>query len=567
VKLFVVSATVCCRWFSPADRRGTEPFEFGERRSSSLRDGVVARLLGGRDSTGESRFAVRLDELRGAREPRQCGLGLVDDGFRRRRWLGPSIRGWPVRSSRRCRPGDETSESGGDGVGVGHAVDGPVFLLECSAARRAEGWTGAASARFRVTRSLLRHCRLQLAMTDTVDDVELPYDEAASQQEKIESLRDRLEVLEAQNEEMRDSLLDANAENNKFQQKLERLTHENKKLKQSPLFVATVQELNDDGVVIKQHGNNQEALTEVTDEMREELEPDDRVAVNNSLSVVKQLTRETDVRARVMQIEHSPDVTYEDIGGLDDQMREVRETVELPLEQPEAFDTVGIQPPSGVLLHGPPGTGKTMLAKAVARETNASFIKMAGSELVHKFIGEGAKLVRDLFEVARDNEPAVIFIDEIDAIASKRTDSKTSGDAEVQRTMMQLLSEMDGFDERGDIRIIAATNRFDMLDEAILRPGRFDRLIEVPKPDAEGRELIFGIHTRDMNVADDVDFAALAEMAADASGADIKAICTEAGMFAIRDDRKEIAMQDFEDAWEKIQTSETTEVAESAAFA
>ncbi|MBP1985554.1 proteasome-activating nucleotidase Pan1 [Halolamina salifodinae] len=404
-------------------------------------------------------------------------------------------------------------------------------------------------------------------MSDTVDDVELPYEETASQQEKIESLRDRLEDLEDQNEQMRDSLLDANAENNKFQQKLERLSHENEKLKQSPLFVATVQEINDDGVVIKQHGNNQEALTEVTDEMREQIEPDDRVAVNNSLSVVQKLTRETDVRARVMQIDHSPDVTYGDIGGLKGQMREVRETVELPLRQPETFDKVGIQPPSGILLHGPPGTGKTMLAKAVANETDASFIKMAGSELVHKFIGEGAKLVRDLFEVARENEPAVIFIDEIDAIASKRTDSKTSGDAEVQRTMMQLLSEMDGFDERGDIRIIAATNRFDMLDEAILRPGRFDRLIEVPKPDAAGRELIFQIHTRDMNVADNVDFYALAEMAEDASGADVKAICTEAGMFAIRDDRTEITRRDFEAAWEKLQQSETVEAGESPAFA
>ena len=404
-------------------------------------------------------------------------------------------------------------------------------------------------------------------MTDMVDDVELPYDEAASQQEKIEALRDRLEVLEDQNEEMRDSLLDANAENNKFQQKLERLTHENKKLKQSPLFVATVQELNDDGVVIKQHGNNQEALTEVTNEMRQDLEPDDRVAVNNSLSVVQKLTRETDVRARVMQIDHSPEVSYADIGGLDDQMREVRETVELPLEQPEAFDSVGIDPPSGILLHGPPGTGKTLLAKAVAAETNASFIKMAGSELVHKFIGEGAKLVRDLFEVARDNEPAVIFIDEIDAIASKRTDSKTSGDAEVQRTMMQLLSEMDGFDERGDIRIIAATNRFDMLDEAILRPGRFDRLIEVPKPEADGREIIFKIHTRNMNVSDDVDFHELAETAVDASGADIKAVCTEAGMFAIRDDRTEVYRQDFVDAWEKIRLDNDEDVGSSLAFA
>jgi proteasome regulatory subunit len=406
-------------------------------------------------------------------------------------------------------------------------------------------------------------------MTDTVEGADLPYDEdSASRQEKIEALRDRLEVLESQNEDMRDRLLDANAENNKFQQKLERLTHENKKLKQSPLFVATVQEITEEGIVIKQHGNNQEALTEVTQEMRDALEADDRVAVNNSLSIVKQLDNETDVRARVMQVDHSPEVHYEDIGGLEDQMQEVRETVEMPLENPDMFDDVGIQPPSGVLLHGPPGTGKTMLAKAVANQTDATFIKMAGSELVHKFIGEGAKLVRDLFEVARENEPAVLFIDEIDAIASKRTDSKTSGDAEVQRTMMQLLSEMDGFDERGDIRIIAATNRFDMLDSAILRPGRFDRLIEVPKPEAEGRELIFQIHTRDMQIADTVDFRELAEMATDASGADIKAICTEAGMFAIREDRTEITMADFRSAWEKIESTETeTTAGDAVAFA
>ncbi len=396
-------------------------------------------------------------------------------------------------------------------------------------------------------------------MTDTVDDVDLPYDDDASKQDKIESLEERLEVLESQNEEMRDKLLDANAENNKYQQKLERLTHENKKLKQSPLFVATVQELTDEGVIIKQHGNNQEALTEVTEEMREELDPDARVAVNNSLSIVKSLEDETDVRARVMQVDESPDVTYQDIGGIKDQIDEVRETVEMPLESPGMFADVGIEPPAGVLLHGPPGTGKTMLAKAVANQTDATFIKMAGSELVHKFIGEGAKLVRDLFELARQHQPAVIFIDEIDAIAAKRTDSKTSGDAEVQRTMMQLLSEMDGFEERGDIRIIAATNRFDMLDRAILRPGRFDRLIEVPKPDATGREQIFQIHTRSMNIADDVDYVSLAEMAEDASGADVKAICTEAGMFAIRDDRTEVTMSDFENAYEKIQTEEEDE--------
>jgi proteasome regulatory subunit len=396
-------------------------------------------------------------------------------------------------------------------------------------------------------------------MTDTVDEVDLPYDDDASQQDKIEALEERLEVLEGQNEEMRDKLLDANAENNKYQQKLERLTHENKKLKQSPLFVATVQEITDDGIIIKQHGNNQEAITEVTDEMRDGLEPDSRVAVNNSLSIVKSLDDETDVRARVMEVEESPDVTYQDIGGIEEQLDEVRETVEMPLKNPGMFEEVGIDPPSGVLLHGPPGTGKTMMAKAVANQTDATFIKMAGSELVHKFIGEGAKLVRDLFELARQHEPSVLFIDEIDAIAAKRTDSKTSGDAEVQRTMMQLLSEMDGFEDRGEIRIIAATNRFDMLDRAILRPGRFDRLIEVPKPDEAGREQIFRIHTREMNLAEDLDFEKLASETGEASGADVKAVCTEAGMFAIRDERTEVRMEDFVEAWEKIQAEEEEE--------
>ncbi|MFB6353242.1 MAG: AAA family ATPase, partial [Halobacteriales archaeon] len=221
-------------------------------------------------------------------------------------------------------------------------------------------------------------------MTDAVDDVDLPYDREASVQDKIEALKDRLDILQEQNEEMRDQLLDANAENNKYQQKLERLTHENRKLKQSPLFVATVEELTDEGVIIKQHGNNQEAVTEVTDELREELDPGARVAVNNSLSIVRRLDDETDVRARVMQVEEDPAVTYEDIGGLEEQIRDVREAVEIPLENPSMFDEVGIEPPSGVLLHGPPGTGKTMLAKAVANQTDATFIKMAGSELVHK---------------------------------------------------------------------------------------------------------------------------------------------------------------------------------------
>jgi proteasome regulatory subunit len=386
-----------------------------------------------------------------------------------------------------------------------------------------------------------------------------------SEDERLEALREHFLTIAQVNEELDEQLAIAEDRREEFQEEVDQLERENGALKTSSLYVATVEEVTDnEGVVVKQHGTNQEILTEVAPQLREELEAGDRVAVNDSFSIQTTLSAETDARAQAMQVDHSPQMAYEDIGGLDDQIREVREAVEMPLLESNQFDEVGIDPPTGVLLHGPPGTGKTMLAKAVANQTDATFIKMAGSELVRKFIGEGARLVRDLFELAAENEPAIIFIDEIDAVAATRTESKTSGDAEVQRTMMQLLNEMDGFDERGDICIIAATNRFDMLDRAILRPGRFDRLIKVPKPDEVGRELIFQIHTRDMNLAEDVDFEALAAEADDLSGAEIESLTTEAGMFAVRDERTEIEMEDFQSALEKITDEET--VTEPVAF-
>jgi proteasome regulatory subunit len=386
-----------------------------------------------------------------------------------------------------------------------------------------------------------------------------------SEDERLEALREHFLTIAQVNEELDEQLAIAEDRREEFQEEVDQLERENGALKTSSLYVATVEEVtNNEGVVVKQHGTNQEILTEVAPQLREELEAGDRVAVNDSFSIQTTLSAETDARAQAMQVDHSPQMAYEDIGGLDDQIREVREAVEMPLLESDQFDEVGIDPPTGVLLHGPPGTGKTMLAKAVANQTDATFIKMAGSELVRKFIGEGARLVRDLFELAAENEPAIIFIDEIDAVAATRTESKTSGDAEVQRTMMQLLNEMDGFDERGDICIIAATNRFDMLDRAILRPGRFDRLIEVPKPDEVGRELIFKIHTRHMNLAEDVDFEALAAEANDLSGAEIESLTTEAGMFAVRDERTEISMEDFRSALQKITDEETA--AEPVAF-
>ncbi|MFB6162890.1 MAG: proteasome-activating nucleotidase [Halococcoides sp.] len=386
------------------------------------------------------------------------------------------------------------------------------------------------------------------------DSPTLDIDAEMGPDERLAALMEHYRDLKHVHDELQDQLDVARARRDEIETDVEKLERENETLKTSSLYIATAEELTDDGIVLKQHGNNQEVLTEASDAIRDDLDAGDRVAVNDSFSIKSTLDPETDSRAQAMEVSESPEVVYDDIGGLGEQIREVREAVEQPLTQADRFAEVGVDPPSGVLLHGPPGTGKTMLAKAVANETDATFIKMAGSELVQKFIGEGARLVRDLFELAAEHEPAVIFIDEIDAIAAKRTESKTSGDAEVQRTMMQLLSEMDGFEDRGEIRIVGATNRFDMLDRALLRPGRFDRLIEVPKPDHEGRERIFEIHTEEMNLADDVELSALADRTDDVSGADIRAICTEAGMFAIRDERTDVTQSDFEDAIAKLES-------------
>jgi proteasome regulatory subunit len=381
----------------------------------------------------------------------------------------------------------------------------------------------------------------------------LDIDPESPPDEHLDALRDHYGDILAVNEQLEEQLGQVESRREELREEVNQLQRENETLKTASLYLATVEDLPEDGdAVIKQHGNNQEVLTELSPRLADKLDVGDRVAINDSFSVQRVLDDETDARAQAMEVDESPSVEYDDIGGLDDQLREVREAVEDPLVNPEKFEEVGIDPPSGVLLHGPPGTGKTLLAKAVANQTDASFIKMAGSELVRKFIGEGSRLVRDLFELAEQKEPAIIFIDEIDAVAAKRTDSKTSGDAEVQRTMMQLLSEMDGFDERGDIRIIAATNRFDMLDSAILRPGRFDRLIEVPNPSEEARKRILDIHAAEMNVAESVDFTELARDTEEFSGAQLASLTTEAGMFAIRDDRQEVRREDFDDAYEKL---------------
>lgn len=246
-----------------------------------------------------------------------------------------------------------------------------------------------------------------------------------------------------------------------------------------------------------------------------------------------------------MEVVDPQDVDYDQIGGLDEQVQEIVESVELPLTKPEAFARIGISPPKGVLLFGEPGTGKTLLAKAVANRTEATFIRVVGSELIQKYIGDGAKLVREIFAMARKKAPSIIFIDELDAIASRRLNDTNGADREVQRTLMQLLAEMDGFDNRGEVRIIAATNRLDVLDPAILRPGRFDRIVNVPMPDANAREMILRIHTRNMKIAKDIDFKKLSYLAEGVSGADLSAVAMEAGMLAVREDKEQVEMDHF----------------------
>jgi len=343
-------------------------------------------------------------------------------------------------------------------------------------------------------------------------------------------------------------------ERDRLLQEIEFLREELKRLSSPPLIEARVVEVLSDGRAIVRSSTGQSLVVYVSSFIdKRKLRPNVRVALNQrTFAVVEILPQVEDPYIRGMEVIEKPNVTYRDIGGLEEQIKEIREAVELPLLEPELFNEVGIDPPKGVLLYGPPGCGKTLLAKAVAHETKATFIKVVGSELVRKYIGEGARMVKELFSLARRKAPSIVFIDEIDAIGGRRMDLSTSGEREVQRTMAQLLSEMDGFNPRGNVKVIAATNRIDMLDPALLRPGRFDRIIEVPLPNEKGRLEILKIHTRRMRISKEVSLETLAKMTEGASGADIKAICTEAGMNAIREKRKCVKMMDFLKAIDKV---------------
>jgi len=286
----------------------------------------------------------------------------------------------------------------------------------------------------------------------------------------------------------------------------------------------------------------------------EQLKPGDLVGVNkDSYLILDTLPAEYDSRVKAMEVDERPTEQYSDIGGLDKQIQELIEAVVLPMTHKERFETLGIQPPKGVLLYGPPGTGKTLLARACAAQTKSTFLKLAGPQLVQMFIGDGAKLVRDAFALAKEKTPSIIFIDELDAIGTKRFDSEKAGDREVQRTMLELLNQLDGFQPNMNIKVIAATNRVDILDPALLRSGRLDRKIEFPAPTEEARARIMQIHSRKMNVNSDVNFDELARCTDDFNGAQCKAVCVEAGMIALRRNATELTHEDYMDAIMEVQ--------------
>jgi 26S proteasome regulatory subunit T2 len=325
-------------------------------------------------------------------------------------------------------------------------------------------------------------------------------------------------------------------------------------LRGTPMSVGNLEELIDENHAIVSSSVGPEYYVGILSFVdKDQLEPGCSILMHNKvLSVVGILQDEVDPMVSVMKVEKAPLESYADIGGLEAQIQEIKEAVELPLTHPELYEDIGIKPPKGVILYGEPGTGKTLLAKAVANSTSATFLRVVGSELIQKYLGDGPKLVRELFRVADDLSPSIVFIDEIDAVGTKRYDANSGGEREIQRTMLELLNQLDGFDSRGDVKVILATNRIESLDPALLRPGRIDRKIEFPLPDIKTRRRIFQIHTSKMTLAEDVNLEEFVMTKDEFSGADIKAICTEAGLLALRERRMKVTHVDFKKAKEKV---------------
>merc|ERR1712117_620334 len=349
-------------------------------------------------------------------------------------------------------------------------------------------------------------CRLRLLKQERIKDYLLMEEEFIKNQE-------RLKPQEEKHEEERTKVDD---------------------LRGTPMSVGSLEEIIDDNhAIVSTSVGSEHYVSILTFVDKDQLEPGCSVLLNHKVhAVVGVLSDDTDPMVTVMKLEKAPQETYADIGGLDEEM--------------------GIRPPKGVILYGPPGTGKTLLAKAVANQTSATFLRVVGSELIQKYLGDGPKLVRELFRVAEEHAPSIVFIDEIDAVGTKRYDSNSGGEREIQRTMLELLNQLDGFDSRGDVKVIMATNRIDSLDPALIRPGRIDRKIEFPLPNEKTKRRIFNIHTNKMTLADDVNVEEYIMAKDDLSGADIKAICTEAGLMALRERRMKVTDEDFKKSKENV---------------
>jgi proteasome regulatory subunit len=344
-------------------------------------------------------------------------------------------------------------------------------------------------------------------------------------------------------------------ENKILKETISQLKHELDRYRQVPFMVCEFIDNVGDDAIIKAPNSNQFVVA--ISQNCEKLTPGDTVLCEQkNLTIIKKIPRTKNFNVEKFIIIEKPTIKWKDVGGLKNQEQEIKEVIELPLTKPDLFKKIGIEPPKGVLLYGPPGTGKTLLAKAVAASTNSTFIEVVGSELVQKFIGEGAKLVKEIFELARQKTPTIIFIDEIDSLAANRIEVGTSGEREVQRTFMQLLAEIDGFSNLGNVKIIGCTNRKDILDPAITRPGRLDRLIKVGLPDEDARRDILKIHMSRMPQDNDLDVQKIIKETVDFSGAELKAVCTEAGYFAIRDDRDKVTEKDFMKAIKKVKLDE-----------
>jgi len=369
-------------------------------------------------------------------------------------------------------------------------------------------------------------CRLRLLKLERIKDFLLMEEEFVQNQERLKPQEEKTQEERSKVDELRGS----------------------------PMGVGSLEErIDENHAIVGSSVGPEYYVTIMSFVDKDQLEPGCSILLHNKvLSVVGLLQDEVDPLVSVMKVEKAPLESYADIGGLEPQIQEIKEAVELPLTHPELYEDIGITPPKGVILYGEPGTGKTLLAKAVANSTSATFLRVVGSELIQKYLGDGPKLVRELFRVAEELAPSIVFIDEIDAVGTKRYDSSSGGEREIQRTMLELLNQLDGFDARGDVKVIMATNRIQTLDPALIRPGRIDRKIEFPLPDIKTKRKIFQIHTSKMTLSPDVNLEEFIHTKDDLSGADIKAICTEAGLLALRERRMKVTHEDFKQAKEKV---------------